>query len=355
MKQQRFLLEDVLTLGGLTVEGQFSSETSEITDSLTIGGLTLKPVTPVNLTGPIEDYTIFTFLPGFYSLAQLTVTLTDSANSYLYGASFGVGHNGTVAELSTPFSVVDLWGTEKPVFSATLEDGEVNFKVTADSETLSIALEAKLFTTQPSYFISISAQPSNQTVVEGDVPATFSVAASSNDGGNLSFLWQVDDGTGFEDLEDNSSYSGSSTSTLTVTTEDTSFSSYVYRCRIGSDGGSPDVFSESATLTVEEASVTITQQPSNQTVEEGDPAEFSVEASTNETLSTLSYEWQEDSGGGYAVIEESEIYEDVDTDTLTITDSTNLDGYSYRCRVFTNSEVSPEATSDSATLTVTPL
>ena len=91
----------------------------------------------------------------------------------------------------------------------------------------------------------------------------------------------------------------------------------------------------------------ITAQPTDQTVQNGKSATFSVTADAMEGMGTMSYQWQVDKKTGtFANIS------GVTSSTYTISaaDKTN-DGYRYRC-VVTNDRGT--ATSEAVTLTVTP-
>lgn len=352
MKQKRYFVEGVVTKSTFETEGVNTIPSAEFTDNIKVGSVEIKSVQPLDLTTPISSTEIYSFPAGLYNLAEFTVTLVDSENSYVLGRSFSVAHNGSTTAVSNAYAEVDLWGTVKPTFSASISGGNVKLYLTTTSDSVNVSLSVKLHSSEVSHFINITSQPTSQTVVEGDVPAVFAVTASTNDGGTLSYQWQEDSGTGFTNLSNNSIYSGSLTSSLTITTTDTSLTGYSYRCRISSSGSSPDEFTSTVTLTVSSAEVTITSNPGNQSVNSGDPSTFTVGASTNEVSSTLTYEWQENDGSGFAALAEGATYTGTNTDTLTITDSTGLDGYLYRCKVSTTSAISPEATSNSATLTV---
>lgn len=352
MKQKRYSQEEVLLTSGLTVEGQATIQQIQLSNQVTLGGVTLKKVTPVILDGPLTNYPLYSFAPGSYDLAQFTITLKDSSNDYLFGTCLNVGHNGITSQVSSAYGGIDLWGSTKPTFSTTISGGNVILQLTTTAESVSVAIDVKLFSSSPSYFIDITSQPSNTTVVAGDVPAVFSLTATSNDSGTLSYIWQENSGSGFVDLSDDSTYSGSLTNSLTITTTDTSLNSYTYRCRISSSGDAPDEFSNTVTLTVNTPSVTITSNPQNLTVDSGDPASFTVAATTNETLSTLAYEWQEDSGSGFVALTNTGVYSGTTTTTLAISDATGLNTYEYRCRVYTTSTTAPEQISTIATLTV---
>lgn len=101
------------------------------------------------------------------------------------------------------------------------------------------------------------------------------------------------------------------------------------------------VTSASATLTVHFAP-TITSDPSNQSVTEGQDATFTVASDANPAPT---YQWQVDTGSGFGDIGGET------SDTLVVTTVLGDDGNVYRC-VVTNTIGS--ATSAEATLTVTP-
>jgi hypothetical protein len=92
---------------------------------------------------------------------------------------------------------------------------------------------------------------------------------------------------------------------------------------------------------------TITTQPDDVSLTEPAPADFTVAATGT---GTLTYQWQEDSGAGFADITDGGIYAGAETDTLTI-DPTDvaLSGNFYRCNV---TDDNGTTASDPATLTV---
>lgn len=362
--QDQYLRQDVVAqqdfeVLGSTQLGNDPSDTTTVVGSMVVGGTTVQPVAAANYgPGPLTNEVIFSFAAATYDAAQVTVTVVDDANADIYAASFTIAHDGTTPILSTAFGEVDNWdGSANPTFNVNNNAGTIELRLTtAGAETVSVAVDAKLFAAQTSPFITISGQPANDTVVEGDADATFSVTASTNDGGTLSYQWQVDDGLGggFVNATDGATYAGATTDTLTVTTTDTSLNGYDYQCVVSSTGAAADATSNTATLTVNAAAVTISADPSNTTVVEGDAdAVFSVTASTNETLASLTYQWEVDSGGGYANVTDDATYSGATTDTLTITTTdTSLDTYQYRCVVTSDSTIAPTATSAAATLTV---
>lgn len=94
----------------------------------------------------------------------------------------------------------------------------------------------------------------------------------------------------------------------------------------------------------------ITSQPGNQTFIYGLDAEFTVVA-----FDALSYQWQEDSGTGFANITDGGIYSNATTATLNISKPTvAMSGFKYRCLVSNNCPPAI-ATNGNAMLTVAPL
>jgi len=93
---------------------------------------------------------------------------------------------------------------------------------------------------------------------------------------------------------------------------------------------------------------TITSQPSPQTVNEGQSANFSVTA----TGTGLTFQWQVNTGSGFTNISNGGVYSGANTSTLIVTGVTaGMNGYQYRAVV--SGTVMPDATSNSATLTIT--
>ena len=98
-------------------------------------------------------------------------------------------------------------------------------------------------------FVSITSQPMDTNVFVGDT-ANFSITASYAN----AYQWQVstDNGVSFVNLIDDANYSGTTTSSLTISNYDIDFMGYVYRA-IASNT-SPDCpsseTSSNATLTV---------------------------------------------------------------------------------------------------------
>lgn len=195
---------------------------------------------------------------------------------------------------------------------------------------------------------TVSAHPSAQSVIE---PATagFSVTLSgtytgiqweySTDGGTSS-AGNVPGGTG--------ATSTSYTTGATAVSTGSYRNGYRYRAVVTWSGGT--VNSNWAALTVSAAGTapSITVQPSNQSVDAGSTANFSVTATGS---GTLTYQWQRQpsGGGGYTNISAA-TSSSYTTPATTITGGSANNGDTYRCVV--TGDTAPPATSNAATLTV---
>ncbi|WP_299212175.1 immunoglobulin-like domain-containing protein [uncultured Aquimarina sp.] len=74
---------------------------------------------------------------------------------------------------------------------------------------------------------AITSQPSDVSICEGDA-TSFSVSGSDYD----SLQWQVDDGSGWSNISNDSTYSGATSTTLTITNPSFSMDAYGYRMQL---------------------------------------------------------------------------------------------------------------------------
>ena len=95
--------------------------------------------------------------------------------------------------------------------------------------------------------------------------------------------------------------------------------------------------------------ISIATQPADDEEASGESAVFSVVAAITGSGGTLTYQWQEDSGSGFANITEAGVYSGVNTNRLVISDNTGLDTYQYR--VVVSATGADSVTSAAATLT----
>jgi hypothetical protein len=95
--------------------------------------------------------------------------------------------------------------------------------------------------------------------------------------------------------------------------------------------------------------ITITTQPVDSEEETGEAVEFSVDATITGTGGTITYLWQVSTDGATWNSASGGVYSGGNTDTLTISDNTGLDGNRYRCLL--NATGADQVVSSVATLT----
>ncbi|OAB47378.1 S-layer homology domain-containing protein [Paenibacillus antarcticus] len=208
------------------------------------------------------------------------------------------------------------------------ETGHVKFKISGPGGVL---------VTDPGAAATpvIEPQPEDETVTEGET-ATFTVQATASDNGTLTYQWQesTDNGVSWNDLDGktNASYT---TEALVIADTGSKYRIVVTNTK---GAGTATATSNVATLTVNEAAVgpTITTQPQNQTVIEGQTASFMIVA---EGTSPLTYQWKKD---GIDISEAT-------APMLTISKAQAADAGSYTVEVLNQVD---SITSSVATLTV---
>ena len=153
--------------------------------------------------------------------------------------------------------------------------------------------------------------PVNATVCAG-TNASFSVVGT---GSGLSYQWQVNTGSGWTNVTNGASYTGTITATLNVITPPVGSNGYQYRCIVSGNCTPVSVTSNPATLTVNPTAI-ITGQPSNVNSCQGSTVNFQVTA----TGAGLTYQWMEKVGAGpFTNISDGGIYSGSSTATLTLT------------------------------------
>lgn len=168
---------------------------------------------------------------------------------------------------------------------------------------------------------AITGQPANVNTCVGN-NATFTVTTS---GSPIVYQWQVNTGSGFNNVPNAAPYSGVNTATLTVSSVTAGMNGYIYRCVV-SNGCTAAANSASATLNVG-SNASVTTHPVSSTICEAANTSFTVVAA-----GATSYQWQVNTGSGFVNVPAAAPYSGVTTATLTITNATAaLTGYQYRC------------------------
>jgi hypothetical protein len=226
-----------------TVATVTASTTTTITTSVPIGATTgpISVTIGCNTATSSTNFTISSALPTITSFTpssgpvSTTVTITGT-NFSSTPANNTVRFNGTLAT-ATASSATSIT-TSVPNGAST---GPITVTVSGNTAT-----SATNFTVTTGS-ITFTTQPSDRSICEGD-DTSFSVVATGDT--NLDYQWQIDNG-GFVNLSNNSTYSGVTTSTLTINNPSTSLSGASYRCLVSGDNSS-NVPSQSAELLVNE-------------------------------------------------------------------------------------------------------
>ena len=189
---------------------------------------------------------------------------------------------------------------------------------------------------------AITVSPSNKTICE--YGATSFTANSTGD--DLTWKWQVDEGSGFVDLTDGGAHFGSATTTLQIFGGTRVLAGNIYRAVASGCGTSATT--AGATLTVN-ISPAIETQPVESTVCFGSNTSFSVIASGT----SPAYQWQVNTGSGFGNITDGGVYSGATTATLNLTAvPASYNNYVYR--VIVSGTCTPAATSSFVALRVNP-
>jgi hypothetical protein len=190
----------------------------------------------------------------------------------------------------------------------------------------------------------ISTQPANQTVASPSASG-FTIVANAETA--INYQWQVSTNAGFSwtNLTNGSPYSGVTTSSLHISSSAGLNGNY-YRCIATNASGSTNSVKAILNALTDPS---FTTQPNSIPVQHPFGATFTVATVVN---SSPSYQWQisVDTGVTWNNVTASAIYTGSLTTTLTITNSTGLNGQQFRCIV---TDTAGTATSNAATLTVT--
>ncbi len=188
---------------------------------------------------------------------------------------------------------------------------------------------------------NVTTQPKDSTTCEW-LDVAFEIAAT---GTGITYQWQLDNGGGFINVQNNSLYSGAATPKLKLTSVPFALDGYHFRCIVSGTCTPPDT-SVAAMLHVNTSPVVI-KHPSNAVICENTGTIFNVVC----TGAGLTYQWQVNTGSGFTNLQNNAIYGGVTANVLSITGATaSMHNYQYRCIV--KGTCTPPDTSNAATLTI---
>ena len=142
---------------------------------------------------------------------------------------------------------------------------------------------------------NITGQPANASAC-ASANASFTVTAT----GATSYQWQVNTGSGFNNITNDVVYSGATTATLNITATPFSYNGYLYQCIVAN--GSGTVTSNSATLTVSvlpTAPSLASKTPASISVADGTSVSATFTAGSGGTGCADDYRYTTDGGSTY--------------------------------------------------------
>ena len=328
--------------GRITVTNTSNSSTITITNADTTEDSGNKLLCEVkNLNGyPATGYWINTNEVTLNVQIAASIVITYPTG----GEVFKVGNNPIITYTSTGnsgFMNFDLstnggitWDT---IATKQLDDGDYHGWIVPNTPSTNCKIRitdadgypsatSNIFTiAQASTTPTITSQPQNQTVTEGQT-ATFSLTATCPD--PIGYQWwsgsnKVTDVTG--------KIQGSTTNQLKILNTTSSDNGTQYLCEVYNtvDHQNAWVNSNTVSLTVNAIAPTITSQPQNQTVTEGQTATFSLTATCPDPIG---YQWW---SGANKIADISGKIQGATTNQLKILNTTSADnGAQYLCEVF---------------------
>ena len=304
--------------------------------------------------GETEDYNVnltcvsptFTTQPAASSTlcpsANLTLTAaaTGSGIGYQWQVNTGTGFtnviNGGVYSGATTGSLV--------LTSAPSTFNGYQYRCVANTSCNTATAISSISTLTVGSPTGVASMTPNTVVCNG-APAVFTVNAT---GTNLTYLWQVHDGTGYYNLTNAGIYSGVTTNTLNISTSTPAINGYAYRCIINGSCAPLVFITGASTLTIG-TSIPVITQPANPTVCATGTTTFSVATGGANVV----YQWQVNSGSGFTNVSNGANYTGATTATLSVVNTPiGFNNNQYRC-VLSNTCVVPFF-SGTGTLTVQP-
>ena len=277
--------------------------------------------------------------------ADGTASFSVSASATL-GATLSYQWQKSTTSGGNSFSNISgATGNSLSLSGLTSSDTGYNYRVIVSGTGGASSVTSSIGTLTLTPTLSIATQPSNQTAA-ADGTASFSVTASANLGGTVSYQWQKSTTSGGNSFSD---ISGATGSTLNLSNLKLSDQNYNYRVVVSGSGGASSVTSSSAALSIPAPVISITSQPTDQITSTG-IAIFSVAARAT-FAATLSYQWQISTDGGTVFTNLS----GETSSSLVLSDlSSSYKNYQYQV-VVSASGGAQSLTSNAATLTPIPV
>ncbi len=278
----------------------------------------------------------------------ITVRGGNGANVEVYGSNRCMGPGGgggggaiftTIS--SSPNLITDYLGGDPGVILNSTSNCNGTSNGGATGEIGGLLPFTEIVAAAPIIHMNLISEPEDVIVCDTDI-ANFIVAT---DIPADTYQWQIDDGTGYINMLDDTYTSG--TQTDTMTTSNLAEGTYLIQCII--NGGCGDMFITSpATLEVS-SSAMIILDPEDQIICEDEMFVLTAEA----TGVNVNYQWQVNDGNGFLNVVDDAMYSGATTNELTVQANLDMNGYTFQCEAV--NDCPGTATSGMATITVNPL
>lgn len=193
-----------------------SPATSNVSGAVNVTAIPATPTGTISVSAsPSCGAATFTYSPS-------------SANLYWQTASNGTSTANPTTATSTTLAIAGTYTRYVRELNGTCWSPEIS---------LSVSVVAP---------VSIGTQPPNRVITDGN-NTTFNVAAT---GSSLTYQWQVDTGSGFNNIPTGAPYSNETTNTLNITNATISMNGYLYRCVVSGATPCTSQISNSGSLTV---------------------------------------------------------------------------------------------------------
>lgn len=257
--------------------------------------------------------------PGALNVWEHYVCVYDAPNMTLYKNGVAVATN-TYIHTGAQSVNMPLWigrGVAGGNFQGSIDEVGIWTRALTPGEALQLYLGCTA---------GFSSQPQSATHTRGSNVQLIADRIFAN----TNSQWQIDSGNGFADILPSARFSGVNSDTLVINGVDFDLDQSVYRC-INSSTICADT-SANATLTVS-CPVLIQNNPQSQTERVGQTASFSVSSTDSMAL----FQWQVDSGNGFADLQNAPDVNGVNTATLTLSNVVSTqDSTFYRCVISSN-------------------
>lgn len=248
-----------------------------------------------------------------------SVGANNAALTYQWQVSTNGGTSWTNLNNTPPYSGTNTSNLVITAATANLNSNQYQCVVSGGSCGISITSNPATLLVSPS--ANIITQPVS-TAFCNDPTLTFSLTANGSNG--IIYQWQINTGSGFVNLTNNATYSGTTSSNLIINNPTAGMVGHQFQCIVTACGA--NVTSTIVSI-LPGAQVNITSQPQSTSICVSNSTTFIVAIS-----GSGNFQWQMNSGGGFQNLTNNATFSGVTTNQLTISNATlGLNGNEFQC------------------------